>query len=138
MAGALVIATSLGLCVASDIDRTYFTRWPARLTEKYAKQDALIGSAAAPGRGVFLKFINFPKNAGGFTANIYFRAVYALYPQPVVVAEPGVLVNGTPQLLKGNSIPDDRSLRDRGVGSVIVLKLMGMQPVIMQVKWLTR
>ncbi len=105
--GGLAIVISLGLCVRGDIDREFYARWPDRLNQKYEQWDALIRSGEAPGRGVFLKFVNFPKGAGGFTASVYFRAVYALYPQPVVVAGPGVVVNDTMQLLNGNSIPDD-------------------------------
>jgi hypothetical protein len=134
--GGLVIVTSIGLCIGADADREFYSRWPARLNQRYEQWDALIKSGAAPGRGVFLKFVNFPKNAGGFTANVYYRAVYAMYPEPVLVAEPGVLINGTMQLLGGNSIPDEQSLRNRGVGSVVILHLVGMQPVIARVKWL--
>lgn len=86
---------------------------------------------------MFLKFIGFPKGAGGFTASVYFRAVYVMYPRPVLVADPGVVVNETTRLLEGNSVPDERSLRDRGVGSIVDLELVGMQPVIRRVKWLT-
>ena len=127
---------SLGLCVGADVNREFYVRWPARLNQKYEQWDALFRSGAAPGRGVFLKFINFPKNAGGITTNVYFRAVYVLYPQPVLVAKPEVTVNWTMQLLEGNSIQDELSLRDRGVGSIVVLNLVGMQPVIAEVKWL--
>jgi hypothetical protein len=136
--GGLVVATSLGLCVSSDVDRELYARWPARLNQQYAHWDALIRSGAAPGRGVFLKFVHFPKNAGGITANVYFRAVYAMYPRPVLVAQPEVVVNSTMQLLAGNSAADDRSLRDRGVGSIVVLDLVGTQPAIARVNWLAQ
>jgi len=132
----LVIVTSLGLCIGSDVNRVFFARWPARLNQKYDQWDALFRSGTAPGRGVFLKFIDFPKNAGEFTMNVYFRAVYVLYPQPVLVAEPGVVLNTTTQLLEGNSIPDERTLRDRGVGSIVVLDFAGNQPFVTRVKWL--
>lgn len=134
--GGLVIVTTMGLCIGTDVNREFYARWPTRLNQRYEQWDALFKSGTAPGRGVFLKFVNFPKNAGGFTANVYFRAVYLLYPEPVLVAEPGVVINGAMQLLEGNSIPDERSLRDRGVGSIVVLRLAGMQPIIAQVKWL--
>ncbi|HEY1923127.1 MAG TPA: hypothetical protein VGG44_10295 [Tepidisphaeraceae bacterium] len=134
--GGFIIAISLGLCIGADVHREFFERWPNRLTEKYKQWDALMESGASRDRGVFLKFVGFPKNAGGFTANVYFRAVYALYPRPVVVVEPGVTINGTMQLLAGNSIEDEQALRDRGVGSIVVLRLEGMRPVIDRVKWL--
>jgi hypothetical protein len=134
--GGLVIVTSLGLGIWTDIDRVFYERWPDRLDEKYRQWDALFRSGEKPGRGVFLKFAGFPKSAGGFTGNVYFRAVYALYPEPVVIAGPGVVVNDTMQILNGNSIPEDQALRDRGVGSVVVLRVAGMRPVIERVKWL--
>jgi len=135
--GGLVIVTSLGLCIRADVDREFLVRLPARLNQRYEQWDALFRSGTAPGRGVFLKFIGFPKGAGGFTASVYFRAVYVMYPRPVLVADPGVVVNETTRLLEGNSVPDERSLRDRGVGSIVDLELVGMQPVIRRVKWLT-
>lgn len=135
--GGLVIATSLGLCIGADVKRVFFARWPARLNQQCQQWDALFRSRTPPRRGVFLKFIGFPKGAGGFTSKVYFRAVYVLYPRPVLVAQPRVVVNNTTQLLQGNSVPDERSLRDRGVGSIVDLELVGMQPVIRRVKWLT-
>jgi hypothetical protein len=134
--GGIVVVISLGLCVGVDIRREFFERWPDRLRQKYEQWDGVFRSGDKSGRGVFLKFVNFPKNAGGFTANVYFRAVYVMYPRPVLVAEPGVTINGTMQLLDGNSIPEERSLRDRGVGSIVVLRLEGMRPVVERVKWL--
>ncbi len=89
---------------------------------------------------MFLKFKNFPVTAAGFTTNIYFRAAYVLYPRPVLVAEPGVVVNKPLQLLEANSLPDERTLRDRGVASIIVVDFdpVRMQPFVAGVKWLGR
>jgi hypothetical protein len=136
--GGLVILTSIGLCIGFDVYREFYVQGPARLNELYGRWDRLIRSGAAPGRGVFLKFINFPRKSAGFTTNIYFRAVYVLYPQPVVVAKPEVVVNKPLELLAGNYFPDERWLRDRGVGSIVVVDFdpVREQPFIAGIKWL--
>jgi len=136
--GGLIIVMSMGLCIGFDVYRVFYLRGPDHLNQRYRRWDALINSGAAPGRGVFLKFTNFPVKAAGFTTNIYFRAVYVLYPRPVLVAEPGAVVNKPMQLLKANSFPDERTLWDRGVGSIIVVDFdpVRMQPFVAGVKWL--
>jgi hypothetical protein len=136
--GGLVIVTSMALCVGFDVYREFYLQGPDHLSQSYRLWDAQIRKGAAPGRGVFLKFKNFPPITAGFTTNIYFRAVYVLYPRPVLVAEPGVVVNKPLQLLVANSFPDERTLWDRGVGSIIVVDFdtVRMQPFVAGVKWL--
>ena len=136
--GGLIIVTSIGLCIGFDVYREFSLRAPDQLNQSYARWDGFIRSGAAPGRGVFLKFVNFPEKVAGYTTNIYFRAVYELYPRPVLVADPGFVVNKPLQLLEGNSVPDDRSLRDRDVGSIIIVDFdpVKMHPFIAGVKWL--
>ncbi len=130
----------MGLCIGFDVYRQLDLAGPAHLNQSYARWDGIIRNAAEPGRGVFLKFVNFRGKSAGFTTNIYFRAMYALYPRPVLVAEPGVIVNKPFQLLQANSYPSERWLWDHGVGSIIVVDFdpVRMQPFIREVKWLGR
>lgn len=128
----------MGLCIGFDVYRQFDLAGPEHLNESYAQWDGFIRNGAEPGRGVFLKFFNFQGKSAGFTTNIYFRAVYVLYPRPVLVAEPGVVVNKPLQLLEANSYPSERWLWNHGVGSIIVVDFnpVSMQPFIRGVKWL--
>jgi hypothetical protein len=136
--GGIIVVTSMGLCIGFDVDREFYLRGPDHLNQSYARWDAFIRNGAAPGRGLFLRFINFHGPQAGFATNIYFRAVYALYPRPVLVAKPGVVVNKPFQLVDGNSYPSENWLRERGVGSILVVDYdpVRKQPFVAGVKWL--
>jgi hypothetical protein len=130
----------MALSIGFDIYRQLWLAGPTKLNSSYVRWDGLIQHAAAPGRGVFLKFINFKGDALGYTTNIYFRAVYVLYPQPALVAQPDVVVNNAPQLMAGNSYPDEQWLIDRGVGSIMFIDFdqNRQQPFVRGVKWLSQ
>jgi hypothetical protein len=136
--GGLVLAASMGLCIGFDVYRQFDLRGPGHLDESYAWLDKLIRGAAEPGRGVFLRFDNFRGESAGFVTNIYFRAVYVMYPRPVLVAEPGVVVNKPFQLLENNSYPNEQWLRDQGVGSIMVWDFdpVSGRPFVRGVTWL--
>jgi len=126
------------LCVGHDIYRQFCLREPAKLKQSYVLWDGSISKEVAPGRGVFLKFLNFHGQLRQWTARIYFRSVYRLYPRPVLVARPSAIVNTAPQLLENNSYPNESSLWDRGVRTILIVDLnpVSKQPFVEAVKWL--
>jgi hypothetical protein len=136
--GAIVVLASIGMCIGFDIDRQFYLRGPQLLNQSLADWDRYIHAETTPGRGVFLKFLNFHDQARQWTARIYFRAVYLLYPQPVLVTGPSVVVNNAPQILQDNSYPSDQWLMGRRVGSIVVVDFdpLKKKPVVLAVKWL--
>ncbi|HEY1923128.1 MAG TPA: hypothetical protein VGG44_10300 [Tepidisphaeraceae bacterium] len=136
--GGIVVAMSVGLCIGFDVHRQFYLRMPGLLNQSLADWDGYIRKETTPGRGVFLKFLNFHDQSRQWSARIYFRAAYLLYPQPVLVTGPSVVVNTAPQLLQDNSYPSDRWLIDRGVGSIVVVDFdpLKNRPFVLAVKWL--
>jgi hypothetical protein len=136
--GGVVVVTSVGMCIGFDIYRQFYLGGPERLKQSIVDWDGYIHKESTPGRGVFLKFLNFHDQARQWTARIYFRAVYSMYPQPVLVTGPSGVVNTAPQLLEDNSYPSDQWLIDRGVGSIVVVDFdpLKNRPFILAVKWL--
>ncbi len=132
------MVASIGMCIGFDIDRQFYLRGPRLLNQSLVDWDRYIHTETTPGRGVFLKFLNFHGQSRQWAARIYFRAVYLLYPQPVLVTGPSVVVNNAPQILQDNSYPSDQWLMDRGVGSIVVVDFdpLKNRPVVLAVKWL--
>jgi len=130
----------MALSIGFDVYRELWLAGPTRINSTYATWDGLIQHGAGPGRGVFLKFENFKGDALGYTTNIYFRAVYILYPQPVLVAPPDVVVNNAPQLIADNSYPNEQWLIDHGVGSIMFIDFDGFRkrPFVRGVQWLRK
>jgi hypothetical protein len=138
--GGLLIVTSMGLCIGFDVYRQFGLAEPQHLNQSYVQWDGYILNRAEPGRGVFLKFVNFRGQWAGYATNIYFRAVYVMYPRPVLVARPGDVLNKPFQVLAANSYPSEKWLWDHGVGSIIIVDFdpVRTQPFVAGVKWLGR
>jgi hypothetical protein len=126
------------LCIGYDVNRQFVDDALPKLSQPYALWDGWLEQATAPGRGIFLKFDGFPERWAGYAQNIYFRAVYFLYPQPVLVSGPTATINKGQDLLKNNSLPSDQWLLDHGVDSVmsIVMDPKHDVPVVREVRWL--
>jgi hypothetical protein len=119
----IVVLTSMGLCIGFDANRVFFTEGLAKISGSYALWDGWLEEAADSGRGIFLKFEDFPDRWAGYTQNIYFRAVYVLYPRRVLVSGHSTTVNKWRELLENNALPSDEWLRDQGVDSVMTIEL---------------
>jgi hypothetical protein len=79
--------------------------------ELYAEFDRNMELLKENCHGVFIRFLNFQGEPGSaypsqFTLNIYFRAVYDLYPFPVCVGYSDVAMNTALQVLSSNGKPD--------------------------------
>ncbi|MGD0139342.1 MAG: hypothetical protein ABSD28_10730 [Tepidisphaeraceae bacterium] len=134
----IVVLTSMGLCIGIDVNRLFVKQALSKLSDPYALWDGWLEQATAPGRGIFLKFDDFPESRAGYAQNVYFRAVYFLYPQRVLVSGPSATLNRGQDLLKNNSLPSDQWLLDQGVYSVmsIVMDPKHDVPVVRDVRWL--
>jgi hypothetical protein len=130
----------MGLCIGFDANRVFVNEGLSNLSDPYARWDGWLEEATAPGRGIFLKFDDFPDRWAGYAQNIYFRAVYVLYPRRVLVCGPSATINKGQDLLKNNLLPSDRWLLDQGVDSVmwIVMDLNHNVPVIREVRRLEK
>ena len=120
----VAVIASMGLCIGSEIYLNNGPRSSDRLVRVYDYWDTTLRKKAEPGRGVFVRFNNFPSGNFGeaYAQSIYYRAVYALYPLPVVVTRPGVVVNEGKDFLKDNTYPSEQWLADHGVGSVFTVR----------------
>ena len=120
----LGVLTSMGLCIGSDIYRvTAGPRRPGNLLQFYSFWDAQLRRATPNGRGLFIKFDQFPTGtrSQAFAQTIYYRGVYVLYPLPVFVTGQKVIVNGGKEILAQNSYPSIEWLVDHHVGSVMTI-----------------
>lgn len=133
----IIILTSIGLCIGFDINRLFVLKKPDKLAHPYALWDGWIENATAPGRGLFLTFDSFPPRGAGFAQNIYYRAVYVLYPRPLLAAGPGTKISDGNELLKHNEYPGDQWLLKQGVDSVMTIRMDPRQnlPVVAGVRW---
>jgi hypothetical protein len=77
--------------------------------------------SVAGDKGLFIEFEHLKGSAQEQAARVYFRAVYRLFPQRVVAAREGAVINTARQLCLANFQPDDRWLADRGIGAVLVV-----------------
>jgi hypothetical protein len=118
----IAAAASMGLCIGNASRfRAQNFQAPEQLERVYGYWDGVLRKDPEPGRGIFLKFVNFPEGIPGqaFAQSVYFRAVYTLYPLPVLATGANVVVNEGKDLLKDNFYPNDQWLRDHGVGTVV-------------------
>jgi hypothetical protein len=134
----ILVLASIGLCIDFDVNRLFVLKKPDRIAAPYKLWDGWITDATAPGRGLFLKFDHFPPGAAGYAQNIYFRAVYVLYPRPLLVAGPSIKLSNGDELLKNNEYPGDQWLRSQGVDSVMTIQMdpVRVLPVVSEVRWL--
>jgi hypothetical protein len=134
----ILVVASIGLCIKFDFNRLFVLKKPDRIAEPYKLWDGWITDAAAPGRGLYLKFDQFPIKAAGYAQNIYFRAVYVLFPRPLLAAGPSTKLSNGDELLKNNEYPGDQWLKSQGVDSVMTIQMdraLGL-PVVSEVRWL--
>jgi hypothetical protein len=114
----------MGICIwnANRI-KTLSNQAPERLEQVYGYWDNVLRKDTQAGRGVFVKFVNLPSGTQGeaYAQSVYFRAVYALYPQPVLVTASENVVNKGGDFLKDNSYPSEQWLVEHGVGTVITV-----------------
>ncbi len=134
----LAVLASIAYCVQFDFTRLFITKAPTRIAQPYALWDGWIADAAAPGKGIFMDFDHVPATAGGYVQNIYYRAVYDLYPRPVYVTDPRLVINDGLAVLNHNESPGDQWLRDHGVDSVMTIEMdkKAKLPKVTNVHWL--
>jgi hypothetical protein len=134
----LLIVYSLYLVINSDVNRLFVLKKPDRIAEPYALWDNWITGATAPGKGLFLTFDHFPPGGAGYAQNIYFRAVYVMYPLPLLVTGPGTNIKNGDELLQKNNYPGDDWLLSQGVDSVMTIRIDPKRklPVVSDVRWL--
>jgi len=134
----IIVLASIGWCIGFDIHRVFVLKKPDRLAHPYALWDGWITQSAAPGRGLFLKFDHFSAGGAGYAQNIYYRAVYVLYPRPLLVTGPATKIGDGNDLLKHNEYPNDQWLLKQGVDSVMTIQMDPKRnlPVVAGVRWL--
>jgi hypothetical protein len=117
---AAAIAVSAGLSITSDYLYRYHSddiQGPAR---NFHNLDNFF-SAVADGHGIFLHLTGF-QNHKILAMMTYMRAVYRLYPLPVLTAEPGVRIITLDELLDNNPDRDGTWMIDHGVQREISLE----------------
>jgi hypothetical protein len=118
---AAAIAASAGFSIAADFIYRYRSGEIPHAVHQFRRLDEFFESAAG-GQGVFLHYSGVGEPERTFTLVMYMRAIYRLYPQPVLTAEPGVLIATPDELLGANSDRDGTWMMDHGVGHEISLE----------------
>ena len=134
----IVILISVGMCIQFDFNRIFILKKPERIAEPYRLWDNWISYDAAPGKGLFLSFEHFPEADAGYVQNIYYRAVYDLYPRPLLVSDPKIKISDGLDVMKYNKSPGDQWLLDHNVNSVMSIQMDKKKnlPIITNVRWL--
>ncbi len=110
---SLAVTATLGLSIWSDYQERFVSGAVDNSVARYAGFDAQMGRATQ-GDGVFLHFVNFPPELSWVALDFYSRAVYALYPRRVLVADPGTPIFDFDQLRARNLDPDAAWLARNG------------------------
>jgi len=134
----ILVLTSVGLCIGFDFIRLFESNEPSHLAKTYHLWDGWLTYAVVPDRGLFLKFDHFPAGDAGYAQNIYFRAVYDLYPQPLLATDLSKKISNGDELLTENQYPGDQWLRNHGVDSVMTIQMDAKRdlPVVSGIRWL--
>jgi hypothetical protein len=120
LAAAVVI--SVWLCASPDMQIRWRGQKPEHVALIYGYWENQFASAAH-GSGIYLKFLDFSGSRIQFCCNLYFYAVYAISPLPVLVGNPNDVVNNAPQLIEANRVqPDAQSLLKQGVSTVLAIR----------------
>lgn len=99
----LAAIASIAISIAIDASKNFYVHYMERVTARYVRVDHE-AYQAAPSGGLYLRFVNFRGNKIGFLTNYYFRDVYVLYPQRVLVGDPSIVIN-TPQEVLAANVP---------------------------------
>jgi hypothetical protein len=110
----LSIAASVGF----DITGRFMHSYQEIIMSRYGRVDEQL-TQAAHGQGLYLRFTNFQGEIAGYVTNFYFRAVYILYPQPVLVGDPSVVASLPYKVLAGNFDPTDQWLLQHNIHTVL-------------------
>lgn len=121
---AVATILSLGGALGFDIADRFVLRRPEIFMRQYARVDKEL-TLAAHGQGLYLRFSNFLGEIAGFSTNFYFRAVYILYPQPVLVGDPSVVASFPDQVVANNFEPTDQWLFQHGIHTVLTYHYNG-------------
>jgi len=102
---AAVAVISTALAVVADFQDRFMATKVRDAIQGYARMDQQF-IAAANGGGLFLRFVDFPPSLDWFPGKYYLRAIYALYPQRVLMSRPSATIFTREQLLAANFEPD--------------------------------
>ena len=121
--GLLVAAAavfSVGASIGIDLTGRFVQSHQETITSRYAMVDGQL-TASARGDGLYLRFTNFHSDAiAEFALNLYFRAVYLLYPRTVLAGDPTAVASFPYQLLAGNFEPTDAWLLEHGIHTMLI------------------
>jgi hypothetical protein len=114
--------------VVENADSRFFSSAPDIILKRYAAFDRAFVQGSRGG-GLFLRFNNFVGPNAGYSTNIYFRAVYTLYPRPVLVGDPSVVINNGKDIAAANDDfhPTGAWLEEHGVHGIIAYNLATMR-----------
>ena len=115
---ALAMLSSAAAAISADV----YTRFDSDQFKNrqlgVAAIDGMVRTGSR-GQGLFLQFTgNFRGSLEKYPCGVYYRAVYLLYPRPVLIAEPGQVIdpqNAVEQIRKANFDPDGAWLLNHGV-----------------------
>jgi hypothetical protein len=116
---AIAMLSSAAVAISLDVYNRFVTDQFKQLHLGCTQTDEAL-HRASQGHGLFLRFTgNFRSLPENLPCGVYFRAVYLLYPLPVLVGEPSQLINphDGAELIRqaGNFDPDAAWLLRHGV-----------------------
>jgi hypothetical protein len=111
-----VMLGSAGFSVYLDVQRRFISPGAIEATRRFVRTDQTLADAGRHGP-VGLQFLN---SDGGTRQFAYFRAVYDLYPQPVVIANGDVVVFDAQQIPSG-IVHSGEWWREHGVKTIVTV-----------------
>jgi hypothetical protein len=111
-----VMLVSAWISAGSDIQRRFVSTGAVEATRRFVNTDQMLAEVGRAGP-VGLQFINCD---GGTRQFIYSRAVYDLYPLPVLIVDKDAVVNIALQIPSGKTHSENWWLR-RGVKTVVTV-----------------
>jgi hypothetical protein len=121
-AGLWAIAATISILwvIGADIHKRFISGDPQKIASRFTPVDQAVADSAGNG-GLVLRFVNFQGSDVGYTTNIFFRAVYDLYPQAVLVGDPAAVINTGDDIAAAgeNFNPPDSWLIQHGVYAIL-------------------
>jgi hypothetical protein len=121
----LAILISILSVVSVNAENRFVSGDPRKIANRFSAVDQ--GAAeTAGGGGLLLRFAGFVGPNVGYTTNIFFRAVFDLYPQPVLVGEASAVINTGDDITAANGKfnPTDSWLLQHGVHAILSYTLV--------------
>jgi hypothetical protein len=120
---AFVAAINLGISATASLEDRFGNNRRPRELKLYADLDNVFQRLSQQSTPIFLKFGDLTGSDIGFASTIYFRAVFTMFPNPVVVGDPSTSLFFAADILPANIDRNDGWLIAHHIGIVLAIRL---------------